>query len=39
LKKPFTKKCRWSGSRCRPWVQALYTPLPKNCVEIIKPHF
>jgi hypothetical protein len=22
LKKPFTKKGWWSGSRCRPWVQA-----------------
>jgi hypothetical protein len=22
LKKPFTEKSWWSGSRCRPWVQA-----------------
>jgi hypothetical protein len=22
LKKPFTKKGWWSGSRCRPWIQA-----------------
>jgi hypothetical protein len=29
-KKPFTKKCWWSDSRCRPWVQ---TPIPPKREE------
>jgi hypothetical protein len=33
LRKPFTKKCWWTGSRCSPWVQTLVlkeTKKPKN---------
>jgi hypothetical protein len=36
LKKPITKKCWWSGSRCRPWVQ---TPVPqkKKKKKVVQP--
>jgi hypothetical protein len=34
LKKPFTKKSWWSGSRCRPWVKAS-VPQKKKKKEVI----
>jgi hypothetical protein len=37
-KKPITKKCLWSGSWCRPWVQTSVSQvvehLPSKCIKI-----